>query len=318
MACSQAEVEYCALTVKNGLRLDGRAWNDLRPLELELGVIAQAAGSARVHLGDTDVVLAVKAEVAPPRPSHPDCGQLSVTVECSPCASPEYEGRGGEAWGLALAAALQASLAPPGPSGKAGGLDLIPLNIIRGKAAWHLYLDALVLNDGGGVLAALSAAALAALTAARLPRVTVTRTPGPTSGSSAAGQEAGLATDMDLQDDAQEGEGGGDEPEIELEEDESGEGGVPLQGLGTVPLLVSVALVRGQAVVDPGLLEEKAAASVLHVAVNSAGELCGVNLEGNQPVDAASLAAALETGMVAAPAVIRQLNSFLTSVAGKS
>jgi hypothetical protein len=57
----------------------------------------------------------------------------------------------------------------------AGGLDLTPLCIIPGKAAWSLYVDALVLNDAGGVLSALSIAALSALTATRLPRVTVTK-----------------------------------------------------------------------------------------------------------------------------------------------
>lgn len=49
------------------------------------------------------------------------------------------------------------------------------LVIIPGKAAWTLYVDALVLNDGGGVLGALSAAALAALAATRLPKVTISK-----------------------------------------------------------------------------------------------------------------------------------------------
>ena len=53
-------------------------------------------------------------------------------------------------------------------------MDLRSLAIIPGKAVWLLNVDALVLNDGGGVLGALSAAALAALSNTRLPRVTVT------------------------------------------------------------------------------------------------------------------------------------------------
>jgi exosome complex component RRP42 len=62
MAASQGEIEYCVASVRNGLRLDGRAWNELRPVEIELGVIAAAAGSARVKLGGTDVVVAVKVK----------------------------------------------------------------------------------------------------------------------------------------------------------------------------------------------------------------------------------------------------------------
>ncbi len=49
------------------------------------------------------------------------------------------------------------------------------LVIIPGRAAWTLYVDGLVLNDGGGVLGALSAAAIAALAATRLPKVTVSK-----------------------------------------------------------------------------------------------------------------------------------------------
>ena len=60
MSFSAAEVEYCTLSLQHGLRLDGRAWNDFRPIELEVGVVAQASGSARLHLGDTDVIVGVK------------------------------------------------------------------------------------------------------------------------------------------------------------------------------------------------------------------------------------------------------------------
>lgn len=36
----------------------------MRPVELQLGVIAQAAGSARLHLGATDVIVGVKVSLA--------------------------------------------------------------------------------------------------------------------------------------------------------------------------------------------------------------------------------------------------------------
>lgn len=57
---SEAEQQFCVQSVHNSLRLDGRALNDYRPIELELGLIAQASGSARLHLGATDVVVGVK------------------------------------------------------------------------------------------------------------------------------------------------------------------------------------------------------------------------------------------------------------------
>lgn len=41
----------------------------------------------------------------------------------------------------------------------ATGIDLQQLSIIKGKACWAVYVDALVLNDDGDVLDALSYAA---------------------------------------------------------------------------------------------------------------------------------------------------------------
>lgn len=123
------------------------------------------------------------------------------------------------------------------------------LVIIPGKAAWNLYIDALVLNDGGGVLAALSAAILAALSATRLPRVTVTK-----GGGGAGGEEDGEGVD-------------GGAPEIELDDD--GTEGVPLMGCHKLPVVVTCALLGASGlVVDPDLLEESAAKSSLHVAVS--------------------------------------------------
>ena len=51
---------YLSQGIELGIRSDGRGCLDCRPLELELGLIAQANGSARLHLGRTDVIVGVK------------------------------------------------------------------------------------------------------------------------------------------------------------------------------------------------------------------------------------------------------------------
>ena len=50
---SMAESTHCLASVQMGIRLDGREPRDVRPVELELGLIAQANGSARLHMGAT-------------------------------------------------------------------------------------------------------------------------------------------------------------------------------------------------------------------------------------------------------------------------
>ena len=47
--------------ISNSKRLDGRDLDEMRPLEIELGVIGKADGSSRVRLGNSEVVAGVKA-----------------------------------------------------------------------------------------------------------------------------------------------------------------------------------------------------------------------------------------------------------------
>ncbi|PNW85475.1 hypothetical protein CHLRE_03g188200v5 [Chlamydomonas reinhardtii] len=286
----------------------------MRPIELELGVIAQAAGSARLHIGATDVIVGVKVEVASPSPFAPTQGRLGVTVEFSPCASPVYQGRFGETYGEQIAAAIEASLAPstraggaaaaaaapanggaagastsatataaptPSASGPSWGLDLGKLCISAGKTAWALYVDALVLNDDGNVVGAVSAATLAALVDTRIPKVEVT--------TDAAGEE-----------------------EIELDDSP---GAAWRLDVSRVPLVVTVAQVGSQCVVDLAAPEERCSSSALHVAVNRAGQVCGATSSGRAGVEASMLLAMTETAQRLAPGLWEQIMRFLQSPA---
>ena len=53
----------------------------------------------------------------------------------------------------------------------APAFDLRSLSVVSGKACWVVYVDAIVLNEGGNVLGALSLAARAALAVTRIPKV---------------------------------------------------------------------------------------------------------------------------------------------------
>ncbi len=63
---SKAEISYiqASLTADPPLRADGRGLHDYRqPIELNRGVAPLANGSARVRIGGTDVMAAVRLEV---------------------------------------------------------------------------------------------------------------------------------------------------------------------------------------------------------------------------------------------------------------
>ena len=75
-----------------GTRLDGRKLTEYRkPIEAEYGIVKTAEGSARVKIGETEVMVGVKMEVGEPYPDMPDQGTIIVGAELLPLSNPEFE-----------------------------------------------------------------------------------------------------------------------------------------------------------------------------------------------------------------------------------
>ena len=74
------EIEKPVLLDENGLRNDGRKWDELRPLRMEVGVLKKPVGSAVVEMGKTKVVAAVYGpkEAVPKHLALPDRALLRV------------------------------------------------------------------------------------------------------------------------------------------------------------------------------------------------------------------------------------------------
>jgi exosome complex component RRP42 len=185
-AISESEAAYVRASVAADVRSDGRARLRFRPCVLETGLLPQANGSARLRLGDTDVLVSVKLEIGEPLLSAPDSGRLSVSVECCPSASPEFEGRGAAVVQAELARAMERlllsgggghgrrtsscpSAAPATPAVQTGGssgsgaLDMQQLCVVHGEQVWVVYVDAMVLDSDGNLFDALSLCIRAAL-----------------------------------------------------------------------------------------------------------------------------------------------------------
>ena len=278
---SDAEKEYIATGIHQNMRNDGRTCHEFRPIDLELGIVAQASGSARVRLGRTDVVVGVKVEVGSPDPETPGCGRLQASVELSPCASPQFEGRGGEELALRLSNILESALAPSCFDGTAG-IDLRGLGIVDGKSCWLLYVDALVLNRGGNLLDAISIAAKAALGNTRIPKVDIV-----------ADEEGG-------------------EAEIELDDDP--ESAVPVDTT-RVPLVITVSQVGNRSVVDLTREEEECSSSALHAAVTPQGQVCGMNVSGSCGTNVPMLREMAEVAEKVASQLHTSLDSYMRHTA---
>jgi len=170
LSLSEAEKVYVVHGVSEDVRVDGRTRRDVRPAtSLETDIVTHASGSAHLRLANTDVLVGVKAELDTPLSDHPDRGRIEFFVDCSANATPEFEGRGGQA----LADSLSSTL------GRAyNTFDTRCLCLLKGSQCWVLYVDILILECGGNLSDAVSMAVKAALYTTLVPKVTVTAVDG--------------------------------------------------------------------------------------------------------------------------------------------
>src|ERR1051325_136762 len=70
--------------LSRGKRLDGRDYDLYRNMEIEVGIIDKASGSAKVKLGNTEVVAGVKVETGEPFEGLENKGALILSEEDFP------------------------------------------------------------------------------------------------------------------------------------------------------------------------------------------------------------------------------------------
>eukprot|EP00249_Psilotum_nudum_P011230 c23039_g1_i1 orf=380-1252(-) len=249
---SVAEKRFIVGGIAQDLRSDGRGRHHFRNFSIDTGVIPQANGSARIRLGATDVIVAIKAELGRPHGNIPNHGKIEISVECSPTAAPEFEGRGGGELSQELSRALQRSLLGGG-SGAGAAIDLSALSILEGKMCWELYIDGLVLCSDGNLLDALAIAIKAALGNTGIPKVVMT--------GSATGED-----DADFE--------VSDNPDEFSQLDTS-----------RVPVIVTLTKVGRHYIVDATEEEESQMSSAVSIAVNSKGNVCGITKRGGAGID---------------------------------
>ena len=145
-------------------RLDGRKLTDYRqPVEVEYGVVKTAEGSARVKIGETDVMVGVKMEVGEPYPDTPDEGTIIVGAELLALSNPEFEPGPPGIQAIELARVVDRGIR------ESKAVDFKKLCITPGEKIWMLVIDICPINDAGNLFDASSLAALAALKDAKFP-----------------------------------------------------------------------------------------------------------------------------------------------------
>lgn len=136
--------------LQNKVRSDGRLFSACRPTTITSGVVTRnAAGSALVCIGSTQVLGAISLQVGTPAAGYSQQGDLVVVT------SSQYN-----TW-------LERVLL------ESGMVDLTSLSILTAKAAWRIQVVLTILNDNGNVRDAMLLAAVAALRDAVLPRTSI-------------------------------------------------------------------------------------------------------------------------------------------------
>jgi len=156
--------DYIITLVQKGLRDDGRDFKEYRPIKIEYGVSAKSAeGSARVKIGDTEVIAGVKMEIGEPFPDSPDEGVLIVNAELIPMASPEFES------GPPRIDSIELSRVTDRCIRESGFIDFGKLCIKKKEKVWIVFVDIYPINDSGNLFDAACLAAVAALKDAKFP-----------------------------------------------------------------------------------------------------------------------------------------------------
>ena len=153
--------------VEAGKRTDGRAFDDYREISLETGIIEKAEGSARVKIGNTQIMIGVKPQIGTPFADTPNIGVLMTNTELLPMAAPNFESGPPDENSVELSRVTDRCIR----EGKV--VDLENLCITAGEKVWMIFLDLHVLDYDGNLMDAAVLGCVAALMNTKLPTVTV-------------------------------------------------------------------------------------------------------------------------------------------------
>jgi len=150
--------------LEQGKRIDGRALDEPRNLIIETNAIPKANGSARVRLGDSEVICGVKIQPDRPFPDMGDKGIFICTAELLPLSHPTVE------------------TGPPGPDvielarvvdrgiRESHMIDLTQLVIEKNKSVVGVFADNVVVDYDGNLFDACAYAATAAILSSKTPK----------------------------------------------------------------------------------------------------------------------------------------------------
>lgn len=160
---SEIKRDHIMNLLKEGKREDDRGVDDIREISIMTNCIESADGSARVKLGNTEVIAGVKIIPGTPFGDTPDSGVLTMGAELIPMAHSTFEsGPPGEN-AIELARVVDRGIR------ESGMVDVKQLCITSGEEVWMCFVDMYALDYDGNLFDAANLAAVNALKTAIVP-----------------------------------------------------------------------------------------------------------------------------------------------------
>jgi exosome complex component RRP42 len=155
--------DFITKLAEEGKRIDGRNFNEYRKIEIETKVVNKAEGSARVKIGNTQVLVGVKMDIGEPFPDSPNMGVLSTAAELIPLASHDFESGPPREDAIELARVVDRGVR------ESQVVDVEKLVLTPGEKVWLVFIDIHILDYDGNLFDAASLGALAALLTTVVP-----------------------------------------------------------------------------------------------------------------------------------------------------
>ncbi len=155
--------DYLVNLAENGKRVDGRKFDEFRKISIETGVISKAEGSARVKIGNTQVISGIKMVIGEPYSDSPESGVMTTAAELIPLASPDFEAGPPRENAIELARVVDRGIR------ESELIEVDKLCIEPGEKVWMVFIDIHILDFDGNLFDAASLASLAALLTTNVP-----------------------------------------------------------------------------------------------------------------------------------------------------
>jgi len=150
--------------LEEGKRFDGRELEEFRDIVIETDVSKNAEGSARVKIGETEVIVGVKMDVSTPYADSADKGNMMVTAELLPLSSPRFENGPPKFPAIELGRVIDRGIR------ESKFIQLDKLCIKEGEKVWTVFIDIYSINDDGNLFDAAGLGAIIALKNAKIPK----------------------------------------------------------------------------------------------------------------------------------------------------